>query len=297
MHGCPHYGPAIYNADGYNQEGYHRDTGLNRQGLTFVQEMRLLGGGHPGAEGEEVDNDGDADDDWNVLQHLDPAQRAVINELPDDERDEALNRIMIALFETQGILFGRDDNDAPPPLLQENADDEEREQQLQGRAEQNDENRPTRVPFIHGPPIAFDSDFDFDIDLDADEDYDDDDYDDYSYGDSYYDDDNEASGTDEVPSVPVDPALDDPEISQRHHRISLGPSRDIMSSLAAATTDNDNTETPSPAIEPSSNTPTTSEALQETHGDQAGAVAKEEEKPPLWAPRNGWPANDDDEEL
>ncbi|EMD69276.1 hypothetical protein COCSADRAFT_56374, partial [Bipolaris sorokiniana ND90Pr] len=31
-HGCPRYGPAIYDAQGYNQLGFHRDTGLNRAG-------------------------------------------------------------------------------------------------------------------------------------------------------------------------------------------------------------------------------------------------------------------------
>ncbi|KAF2730501.1 hypothetical protein EJ04DRAFT_407450, partial [Polyplosphaeria fusca] len=34
IHGCPHYGPAQYDDEGYNQEGFHRDTDLNREGRT-----------------------------------------------------------------------------------------------------------------------------------------------------------------------------------------------------------------------------------------------------------------------
>ncbi|KAJ5065708.1 hypothetical protein J3E72DRAFT_182704 [Bipolaris maydis] len=37
-HGCPRYGPAIYDAQGYNQNGFHRDTGLNRAGRTSLQQ-------------------------------------------------------------------------------------------------------------------------------------------------------------------------------------------------------------------------------------------------------------------
>ncbi|KAF2708516.1 hypothetical protein K504DRAFT_355681, partial [Pleomassaria siparia CBS 279.74] len=32
MHGCPHYGKAIYDEDGYNESGYHKTTHLNREG-------------------------------------------------------------------------------------------------------------------------------------------------------------------------------------------------------------------------------------------------------------------------
>ncbi|KAF2016979.1 hypothetical protein BU24DRAFT_478004 [Aaosphaeria arxii CBS 175.79] len=35
VHGCPTQGKAIYDKDGYNQRGYHRDTGLDRNGNEY----------------------------------------------------------------------------------------------------------------------------------------------------------------------------------------------------------------------------------------------------------------------
>lgn len=41
MHGCPIYGPAEYNALGYNQDGFHRSTGLDAEGLTRGERIAL----------------------------------------------------------------------------------------------------------------------------------------------------------------------------------------------------------------------------------------------------------------
>lgn len=34
-HGCPHQEEPVYDSDGYNQQGFHRDTGLDRSGNPF----------------------------------------------------------------------------------------------------------------------------------------------------------------------------------------------------------------------------------------------------------------------
>jgi hypothetical protein len=113
QHGCPQYGKAIYDEEGYNQNGYHRDTALNREGLTFRQEV---------ARHQDTDDEGteDGDDpDWEVLMHLDAGERIIVNALEGRAREEALDQFRIELFETRGILFGQaadnqeaDDRDA-----------------------------------------------------------------------------------------------------------------------------------------------------------------------------------------
>ena len=106
MHGCPHYGPATYDEEGYNQDGFHQDTGFNREGLTRRQDLARARGEDPdeGDGGaEEVDNP-----EWEVLQHMDPAERAVLNMLPEEEREEALDNLRIQLHDTQGLIFGQD---------------------------------------------------------------------------------------------------------------------------------------------------------------------------------------------
>lgn len=37
LHGCPQYGKPRYDAEGYNVGGYHRDTGLNRDGRSLAE--------------------------------------------------------------------------------------------------------------------------------------------------------------------------------------------------------------------------------------------------------------------
>jgi hypothetical protein len=111
LHGCPHYGQPKYDEEGYNQDGYHRETGLNREGLNRRQETARRRGANPDEE-DEFDEEED-DPDWEVLQHLDPNQRIMINNLMPDAREDALDQLRIELFETQGIHFNTD----PPPRL------------------------------------------------------------------------------------------------------------------------------------------------------------------------------------
>ncbi|KAF2036042.1 hypothetical protein EK21DRAFT_52351, partial [Setomelanomma holmii] len=105
LHGCPHYGPATYDEDGYNQDGFHRNTGLNHDGLTRRHDIARRRGEDP--DDEDEDDDGEDDNpDWEVLQHLTPDQRIVVNALHRGAREDALDQLRITLFETQGITFG-----------------------------------------------------------------------------------------------------------------------------------------------------------------------------------------------
>jgi hypothetical protein len=108
IHGCPRYGPAIYDEESYNQDGFHRDTGLNREGLTRRQESARLG--DEDDEDDEDDDDEERGEDWDVMQHLEPEQRTTINFLQGAAREEALDQLRIMLFETRGILFGLGDD-------------------------------------------------------------------------------------------------------------------------------------------------------------------------------------------
>ena len=142
MHGCPHYGPAIYDAEGYNQNGYHRDTGLNREGLTRRQDVARRRGEDPNDVDEEDDddddddNEGEEDPDWEVLQHLAPDQRITINTLHGEAREDALDQLRIMLFETQGILFGQ--VAAPPvPVPQLNPGDVDEHNQVGEEGEED----------------------------------------------------------------------------------------------------------------------------------------------------------------
>jgi hypothetical protein len=57
-HGCPFYGPAVYDAEGYNQDGYHRTTDRNREGYTREIQWRIDHG-----EFDETDDEDDEDDE------------------------------------------------------------------------------------------------------------------------------------------------------------------------------------------------------------------------------------------
>jgi hypothetical protein len=109
VHGCPHYGPAIYDEESYNQDGYHRDTGLNRASLTYRQENARLG-----VVDDEDDDDEDNEErgeDWDVMQHLEAEQRITINVLQGEAREDALDQLRIMLFETRGLFFGQGNHD------------------------------------------------------------------------------------------------------------------------------------------------------------------------------------------
>ncbi|KAF2866071.1 hypothetical protein BDV95DRAFT_599104 [Massariosphaeria phaeospora] len=112
MHGCPQYGPAVYDEEGYNQDGYHKDTGLNRDGLTRVQVHIRDGADDDDDEDDDVDANRDEDDeDWDeeVLQHLDDDQRAMINNMDPVLREETLEVFRVQLFEERGIIFQQGD--------------------------------------------------------------------------------------------------------------------------------------------------------------------------------------------
>ncbi|CAN9397112.1 unnamed protein product [Alternaria alternata] len=125
LHGCPHYGPAVYDEEGYNQDGYHRESGLNRQGLTRRQDMirRREEDEEDDDEEGEGEDDQDEDPEWEVLQHLTPDQRALVNQLPHGPREDALDQFRITLFETQGITFDQFAHPPPPPLQEDFGDD------------------------------------------------------------------------------------------------------------------------------------------------------------------------------
>jgi hypothetical protein len=73
-------------------------------------------------EGEDEDNE-DEDPEWEVLQHLTPDQRALVNQLPHGPREDALDQFRITLFETQGITFDQFAHPPPPPLQEDFGDD------------------------------------------------------------------------------------------------------------------------------------------------------------------------------
>ncbi|UPX16119.1 uncharacterized protein EKO05_0006540 [Ascochyta rabiei] len=115
VHGCPHYGPAIYDEEGYNQDGYHRITGLNREGRTRREQRRINQ-----AEGNDSDGEDDGEEqedaqlnhtEWEILQHVDPNVRATFVALPHGDREMFLVNLQIQLFEERGITFANPEAD------------------------------------------------------------------------------------------------------------------------------------------------------------------------------------------
>ncbi|KAF2689765.1 hypothetical protein K458DRAFT_400451 [Lentithecium fluviatile CBS 122367] len=165
LHGCPQYGPANYDEDGYNQEGYHRDTERNRDSLTRLEQMQR-------DRGEEIDDEEDDEEreereedmpDWDVLQHLDAENRAVINSLPREERHETLQMIRIELMETRGITFNapqhNEDDDDNDDSEDGDRDEEEREdenpreelgREEEGREQDNVDQGTQDLPHVDG---------------------------------------------------------------------------------------------------------------------------------------------------
>jgi hypothetical protein len=74
--------------------------------------MRRRGEEEPGDEEEEDEED---DPEWDVLQHLTPDQRVIINTLPHRQREDALDQFRIELFENQGIHFDQGQEPPVPP--------------------------------------------------------------------------------------------------------------------------------------------------------------------------------------
>lgn len=110
VHGCPHYGPAIYDEEGYNQEGFHRSTGINREGRTR-REQALIDHDDNGESEDEDDGreDDDPDEIHRVLQHVEPGVRDAFAALPHHEREMFLINLQIQLFEERGITFADDE--------------------------------------------------------------------------------------------------------------------------------------------------------------------------------------------
>ena len=96
MHGCPHYGPATYDEEGYNQDGYHRETDLNHEGLTRRQQQRQDAGEEDEDEAEEEDEELDRFPPWATDEF-----REFLRQLPQDLWEDAIDQ-----EETQRIERG-----------------------------------------------------------------------------------------------------------------------------------------------------------------------------------------------
>ncbi|OSS50202.1 hypothetical protein B5807_04975 [Epicoccum nigrum] len=121
VHGCPNYGPAIYDDEGFNQDGYHRKTGRNWKGYTREQQELIDRGEYEEASDDEDDEDEDDEDDdddddeheetsededdLSALQYVDPDVRAAFAAMGRDERDIFLIILQISLSEQQNLLF------------------------------------------------------------------------------------------------------------------------------------------------------------------------------------------------
>jgi hypothetical protein len=111
-HGCPRYGPAIYDEEGYNQEGYHRDTDLNREGYTRLQQRsRDLNEDDEDGEGDEEEEDEDQEEDRLIPPWATEEFREFLRELPRDLWEDAIDQ-----EETQRIDRGEFHIPAPPPV-------------------------------------------------------------------------------------------------------------------------------------------------------------------------------------
>jgi hypothetical protein len=143
-HGCPQYGPAQYDSDGFNQNGYHRDTGLNPDGRTFREQMLYENvedenedevGEDDGQNGDELE-----DDLWHqILRHIDPARRATLESVDPEEREDVLMQLQIELIDA-GIIFNMDQH--PAVEQQQGGGDDENEHDGNGNGddEGGDEN-------------------------------------------------------------------------------------------------------------------------------------------------------------
>lgn len=84
IHGCPQYGPPDYDDEGYNVDGFHRDTGLNRDGRTREEQINYDRRGDEDSDEENDENENDNENDhqqneherlWNqMLAHVDPGR-------------------------------------------------------------------------------------------------------------------------------------------------------------------------------------------------------------------------------
>ncbi|KAL1605324.1 hypothetical protein SLS60_004872 [Paraconiothyrium brasiliense] len=144
IHGCPQYGPAHYDEEGYNQDGYHRDTGLNRDGRTRHEQANHIRG--EDEDDEDADeNEEQVEDMWRqILSHLDPDRRLMLESLDPEEREDVLMQLQIEFIE-QGIVFDIPQPPAPPQQDRnsedEDEDEDENEQDGEGEGDTEDEDR------------------------------------------------------------------------------------------------------------------------------------------------------------
>ena len=105
----------LYDGNGYNQDGFHRDTGLNCRGLTRLQDQarrREAAGPHEDLieYGEQQDRQR-GDHEWGILRSLTIDSRKLVNSLEEGQRDIVLNYMRVYLLRVQRTILGdpRDD--------------------------------------------------------------------------------------------------------------------------------------------------------------------------------------------
>lgn len=142
MHGCPPYGPAVYDEESYNQDGYHRTTGRNREGRTRSEQAQADQADDGDSDDEheehdEEDEDGEVLEFHPVLQHVGADLRAAFAALTHDEREMFLVNLQIELFEERGITFG----DPEESDEDDDGDGEEVDESSDGSSESDDGER------------------------------------------------------------------------------------------------------------------------------------------------------------
>ncbi|KAF2470638.1 uncharacterized protein BDR25DRAFT_303687 [Lindgomyces ingoldianus] len=124
QHECPQYGQAKYDDEGYNQDGFHKDTGLNRNGRTRREQMIQDGAGSD--DGDEFDSDDDGE--------LDPDTRALLAALNDEDRDIAIQMARFQQMENDesaGLEVDEGDH-------QEGSEDEDEEESEEDEDDEDD---------------------------------------------------------------------------------------------------------------------------------------------------------------
>lgn len=88
-HGFPFYGPAVYDAEGYNQDGYHRTTDWNREGYTREIQWRIDHGEFDETDDEDDEDDEETDDydDYDEEIYSDDEDDSDEEEHSEDEED------------------------------------------------------------------------------------------------------------------------------------------------------------------------------------------------------------------
>lgn len=158
VHACPLYGPVAYDEEGYNQEGFHRDTGLNRAGQTRQQVEA-----DPNDDEDDNNNDDEFDGDPLAIFHqgdlealgIDAEARRMMLNLPEDELEETLQQIQIEAMDRGMVLRrageesddepGAEEDDAAEDQGSNNGDEDPTGIEVEeGNAQANEEGQETR---------------------------------------------------------------------------------------------------------------------------------------------------------